>query len=216
LLAATGVVAVGLGALKLSVTSRAFAATAIGLAPLLFFVVDSNPFRWQLAVGAVGSVMLVSGLILRSRFPSAKMARIVTSFGVMAIIALYVVPSDGAMLIKAIFNQLAENPGKAKVVPIVGMGGAGIVAGLIPLLLTAIALVVWLPAPSKAGTHTLAWTILFWGLLASIAGLLVGGAVVDSLKGGLFTYLYLPLAQAAWMSLACFGVAGVLGSQLEN
>jgi hypothetical protein len=214
LLAATGVVAVALGAIKLSVTSRAFAATGIGLAPILYFVV--SPFVWQGAVGAVGAVMLVSGLIVRSRFPEAKMGRIVATIGVLAILALYLIPSNGAMPIKGLIDAISAMPGKAKVLPIIGMAGAGGLAGLLPLLLTLLGLLVWLKGPGKAGTNTLAWTILFWGLVASVAALLVSGAVIDTLKSGLFAILYLPLAQVAWMSLACFGIAGVLGSQLDN
>jgi hypothetical protein len=215
LLAATGVVSVILGALKLSVTSRAFSATAIGLAPILYFIVGSSPFAWQSAVGAVGTVMLISGLILRSRFPDAKMARVVATVGVLALVALYLIPSNGAMPIKGIFDQLSGLPGKAKLIPIIG-GGMGGASGLIPLLLTVGGLVVWLKGPGKAGTNGLAWAMLFWSLIAAIAALLLGGAVIDALKAGLSTYLYLPLANVAWMSLACFGVAGVLGSQLNE
>jgi hypothetical protein len=214
LLAATGVISVGLGALSLSGTSRSFSATAIGLAPILYFIVGPG-FVWQTAVGAVGAVMLISGLILRSRYPDAKMAKIVATVGVLALVALYLIPSNGAMPIKGVFDMLSAMPGKAKIIPIIG-GGIGGTTGLLPLLLTVMGLLVWLKGPGKAGTHTLAWTMLFWVLLASIVSLLVGGAVIDTLKGGLSIYLYKPLASVAWMSLACFGIAGVLGSQLNE
>ncbi len=215
LLAATGVIAVGLGALKLSVTSRAFSATAIGLAPILYFIVGRDTFVWQSAVGAVGTVMLISGLILRSRYPEAKMARVVATVGVLALLALYLIPVNGGMPIKGIIDALSAMPGKAKLIPIIGSGIGG-ATGLLPFVLTLMGLLVWMKGPGKAGTHSLAWAMLFWGLLGSLVLLLVSGGVIDALKAGLSVYLYVPLANVAWMSLACFGIAGVLGSQLNE
>ncbi len=215
LMIATGIISVGLGALKLSITNRAFAATGIGLAPLLYQIVNQSTFVWQVAVGGVAGVVLVSGLVLRSRYPEAKIGRMLATIGALGVIALYLIPSHGAMPIKGLFTNLGDLPGKAKLIPIVGMGGAGIVAGLIPLLLTVAAFAVWMPAPGRAGSGALAWTILFWGLVASIVGLLVGPEVVASLKSGLSQVFYMPIAQAAWMSLACFGIAGVIGSQID-
>ena len=73
----------------------------------------------------------------------------------------------------------------------------------------------WMAKASRVGTHILAWTLLFWGLVASITALLLSPDILASLKGGLMAIFYVPLSFAAWMSLACFGLAGVLGDQFE-
>jgi hypothetical protein len=207
MLAATGAIAVALGTLKLSGSTRAFAATGLGLAPILFQIIQSD-ISWQSLATVIGGLVLVTGLILRSRYFESQLSRILVTLGVLLLLAVYLVPVGGALPIKGLFTQLADLPGKAKVIPIVSQ--------LIPLVLALLALVAWLAKPSRVGTHILAWTVLFWGLAASVTTLLLSEDIVASLKGGLSVFFYLPLAQAAWMSLACFGIAGVIGDQFES
>ena len=214
-LALTGVAAIAGGALGLSSTTRAFAATGIGLAPLVFQVLVHKPFVWQMIVGVIGSIALVSGLILRSRHPYSQVGRIVATVGALAIIALYLIPSGGVMPIKDLIDGLSAASGKAKLLPIIGMSGNGMAIGLIPFFMALAAFAVWAPAPSSAGAHILAWALLFWGLVAAVVALLLGGDVVAHLKAGLSTTFYLPLAGAAWMALACFGIAGVVSDQMD-
>lgn len=207
LLVATGAIAVAFGTLKLSSSTRAFAAVGLGLAPILVAIVNLDPIAWQPIVGQVGAVALITGLVLRSRYFESQLSRIFVTVGVLALLALYLIPVNGALPIKGVFTSIADLPGKSKVMPIV--------SDVIPLLLTLGALVAWLAKASRVGTHVLAWTLLFWGLVTSIVGLLLGPEIVASLKGGLKPVFYVPLSQAAWMSLACFGLAGVLGDQFE-
>jgi len=213
LLAVTGVVSVALGALRLAPSVRAFAATAIGLSPLVFQLVTAKPFRWQAVVAVIGSVCLVTGLIVRSRHCELMLGRILATVGVVAILALYLIPENDVMFVKALLDFVADAPGKAKVIPIFGMGVGGLALGLIPLLLTIACLLVWLPSTSKAGTPVLVWSVLFWPLIATLAALLVTEDIVATIKASLSTFLYLPLSGAAWLALASFGIAGVVSQR---
>tara|TARA_R110002073_G_scaffold74100_7_gene181217 strand:+ start:11441 stop:12304 length:864 start_codon:yes stop_codon:yes gene_type:complete len=215
LLAVTGVVSVALGALRLAPAARAFAATAVGLSPIVFQLATAKPFRWQLAVAIVGSLSLVTGLIIRSRHGNLMLGRILATVGVLAILALYLIPENDVMLVKVLLDQISDAPGKAKVLPIVGLGLGGVAFGLIPLLLTISCLLVWLPAPSRAGTPVLVWMVIFWPLVATLASLLLSEDIVASIKASLSIFLYLPLAGAAWLTLGSFGIAGVV-SQRAN
>ena len=117
------------------------------------------------------------------------------------------------MLVKALLDQVADMPGKGKLLPIVGFGLGGVSIGLVPLFLTLLCLMVWMPANTRAGTPFLLWAVLLWPLLASLTGLILSEDIVATLKGQLSVFFYLPLAGVAWMTLASFGIAGVVAEQ---
>lgn len=206
LLCATGIIAIAIGALRLTGLVRSFAATGIGLSPLIFDIASAGSFQWQGIVGALGGVLFVTGLIVRARYPSVMLGRILATVGALAIVVLYVVPVGDSVPIVAAIKAVGAVPGKAKVVVILGMG---------PLLLALLGLLVWLPPTKKPPCMPIAWTFLFWGLITMVATLFIGGEILSNIKAGLSTYFYLPLAAAAWLALASFGIAGIIGNKFD-
>ena len=216
LLAATGLISVVVGALRLSSFTRALAGTVIGLAPLAFQVATSKPIGWQLIVAVVATISLVTGLVVRSRHTDQILGRLLATIGVLAILALYLVPENDVMPIKGLIDQVSNLPGKAKLLPILGIGVGGISIGLVPFAATLLCLLVWLPSPSRAGAVVLAWVVLFWPFVAMIGALLLSENIVATLKSSLSVFIYLPLAGVAWFTLTSFGVAGVISEQLSS
>ncbi len=216
LLPLTGVVAVLMGAIRISPSARALTAAAIGLSPMVVQVASTKPFHWQLPVGVVASLLLISGLIIRSRHTRHALGRILATLGLLALLAIYLVPDPEDMPVMSLLDAVADLPGKGKVLPIIGLPLTGLIAGLLPLFLSVLALLVWLPGPGRAGTQLLAWVHIFWGLVAAVAALAIAGDVVAALKANLSGAVYLPLAGVAWLTLASFGVAGVVANQIES
>lgn len=215
LLAATGVLAVLMGVFKMSPSTRALAAATIGLLPLVVQIASNKPFQWQLPAGVVGLLLVVSGLVIRARHTDHILGRILATVGALAVLAIYLVPENDVMAITMLIDAVSDVPGKGKILPIVGLSRAGLVIGLLPLVLSVLALVVWIPGPSRAGTHILSWVNIVWGMVVSLAALFLGTEIVAMLKGNLAGIIYLPLAGAAWMTLAAYGIAGVASAQIE-
>ncbi len=216
LLVGTGLISVVVGALRPNNTTRALIAAAIGITPLVFLIGTSKPFRWQLLVAMIASLILVVGLIARSRHTQSMLARILVTLSVLAILALYLIPQNDAIPLKGLLDQLANMPGKAKVLPVIGFAASGIAMGLIPLFLTLLCLLVWMPSSSRAATPFLIWALLLWPLIASIVALALSEDILATAKASISAVLYFPLAGVAWMVLASFGIAGVIGEQIED
>ncbi len=211
LLVGTGLISVVMGSLRLDNNTRALLAAVIGITPLVFQMGTTTPFQWQLLVAMIASLILMIGLITRSRHTQSMLARILVTVAVVAILALYLIPQNEVMPLKSLLDQLADMPGKAKVLPIVGISAGGIALGLVPLFLTLLCLLVWMPHPARAATPFLTWALLLWPLVASIVFLVLSEDILATAKAGLSTLLYFPLAGVAWMALASFGIAGIIG-----
>jgi len=215
LLAVTGISSIALGALKLGSSVRAMAAAGIGLSPIVFQMATADPIGWQTIVGALSGILLITGLVVRSRRTTAIHGRILATVGVVGMLALYLVPENDTMLVKMLLDMLADIPGKGKLIPILGQGVGGLVVGLLPLLLTLLCLLVWLPSDGRAGTHILVWMVIFAPLLASLGALAISEDILPALKSSLASVFYLPLAGAAWMTLAGFGLGGVISEKIQ-
>jgi len=204
LFAVTGVLAVVLGALPLATQVRAFAAAGIGLAPTIYRAVDP-PFVWQELVMVIGSVTLVSGLLIRSQYTGAMLGRIMTTIGAVCVLLTILIPEGGGdpPLIGA-FKALGSN----HTVPALLL--------IVPALLALVSMVVWLPSPGHVGAHIIAWVFIVWPLIASILMLLNGGGVGAALKANLDGVLYVPMAAMSWAALVGYGVASAAGKQLEH
>lgn len=208
---ATGLIAVGLGAVPMSTMGRGVVALLIGLAPII--ALSTVPeFDWRGAVGAVGLIVLVAGLLVRSRYTGATLGRALATAGVVIVLAMYLIPESGVVPLVAMFKALGALPGKAKVAIIFGGFGGGV----LPLVIVLVCLLVWLPGPGAAGTGILAWTVIIWGIAASLVALLVGGNIGATLKASLDGVIYMPVAMSAWLAFAGYGAATVLGKSLET
>ncbi len=211
LIPGTGVLAILLGLLPLPSAGRGLSATLLGLVPIAYLAFVLAPKVEPLsALKVIGSLTLVSGLILRSQYKASMASRIMVTVGALAVIAFFLIPhapyGDKPMLV-GLFSALGDAPGKGKVM---------IIIQLLPFVLAALSLLAWIPAPSGAASIVFAWLWIFMPLIASITGLLLGGDIGAHLKGGLSEVLWLPGAAMAWMSMLGYGVATLVGKQLEH
>lgn len=208
---ATGLIGVLLGAIPMGTQPRGIIALLIGLGPLVALTTVPK-FEWRATVMVVGLVLLVTGLLLRSKYTQAMLGRALATVGVVIILAMYLIPEGGTLPLVGMFKALGSAPGKAKVAYIIGEFGGS----LVPLVITLACLLVWMPGPGTAGSGILAWTVIVWTIVASIVGLLVSGDIGANLKSGLAVVIYTPVALSAWLAFAGYGSATVFGKSLET
>jgi hypothetical protein len=210
LIPGTGLLAVLLGALPLPAIGRGIAAACLGLLPVVYMLVGGPKVDALNLVSALAMLGLVSGLILRSAYKSSMLARVLTTVGALAVIAMFVIPQakyGDKMGVKVMFDMLSDAPGKGKVKPI---------TDLLPFLLAVFALLVWIPGPSGAGSIIMAWIWITLPLLTAVVLLLISSDIGATLKGSLGGILWMPSALMAWTALFGYGLATVLGKQLEH
>jgi hypothetical protein len=206
LFVATGALSILLGALPLAPLARGFAAAGIGLAPIVYLAV-APAFDWRTLLGLIGSVTLVSGLLVRSQYTGAMLGRLMATIGAICVLLPLLIPVGGAVPLVMSFKALGQGPAQAKVATLVQ---------IFPVVLAILSFLVWLPPPGRAGAHIVAWLLIVWPLVASIITWLIGGNIGATLKAGLDVILYSPLAGMAWAALTGYGVATVAGKQLEQ
>ena len=208
MLVGTGALAVILSLLPLASMGRGIAAALLGLAPLTYAVVGAGSFKWKALVVTLGTVGIVGGLLIRSQYRAALVGRILVTVGVIAVLLYFLVPeSGGKPELVNLFKQLGSAAGKAKVGPILG---------LLPFFLAVVSLLVWIPSSSSAMGTPLAWSWIVLPMVISVVGLVVAGNIGTSLKVGLFPLIWAPASKMAWTALVGYGVAVVVGKNLEH
>lgn len=208
LLAGTGLLAVVFGAAPLSATARGFAAAALGTAPLVFQVAATDPFAWQSATWTAGLVALLCGLVLRSQYTGSWLARGLVTSGAIIAVLVYLVPVGDQIPVVALAETLLDGPVTAEL--------ALDPQGPVPLLLIVLSLLVWLPASTRAGAAVIAWLLLAFPVLATVALAALADDPLAAIKSDLFAIVYLPVATMAWLALSAYGIATVCGKQLED
>jgi hypothetical protein len=210
LIGLTGVLGVVFGLLPLDTVQRGIAAAAMaGLALMLqSMVVDG--FSTTGLFGFLTALTLISGLLLRSEYQAALLPRVLTTVGVVFFLMLLLVPSGGQVPLAAHIGAVADMPGRMKIVAVLTLFW-----DVVPFL----ALLCWLPPPGAAGTKILAWLLITRPVVMSlITGLLLPyeGGLVAGLMGGIYGVFLAPVAWMAWTALLGYGVATVMGKQLEH
>ncbi len=219
LIAGTGVLAVVLSRLPLSVSMRGIAAALIGFTPIALqaFLLSSAPTAmaagasdipvWQLALLVVSALTLVSGLLLRSEYHSSIVPRLMVTIGVACLLLPFLLADPSIIdVLKAIGD--AEGKGKLAIIVL-----------LMPAFLAVIGLLLtWLPTAGAAGTHVVAWLLIIWPLVASLVInlALFDGSVGDHIKAGLVLIFWMPTVAVAWTALTGYGVASFIGKSLEH
>jgi hypothetical protein len=211
-LAAAGLLALVFGLVPLATVPRGALAAVLGLTPIaLHFVLgmkDAPEFRWQPIVEFIGVLALVPGLLLRHEYRSQLLPRVLTTVGALCVLAPLLVPEHGGdPQVKQIIDGISAAQGKAKILAIVR---------LYPVILAALALLCWLPAPTSGGAKVIAWMIIVTGVVAIYSLLLVNGHIGDVLKRNLNEVLLSGWVAAAWAAFVGYGVATVLGKNLEH
>ena len=210
LIAGTGVLAVVMSVLALGVLVRGIATAILGFVPLAITSVFLPAFHGTGILHLVAASGLITGLLLRSEYPSALTPRLIATVGVLCALLLLVLPRDGNVPLVALFQTIAGGPIRAKLMAI---------TGLLWAVLTLLALLVWLPQPGALPAKILAWTIIAQPLAISLIALFVQtplGGLVDVLKQQLHGMLLAPLAAVAWGALMGYGAATVVAKRLEH
>ena len=206
----TGVIAIALGAIPMVSLVRGIITALIGAAPLLALTAIPS-FDWRGLVSVLGTGLIVVGLLVRSKYTKNALGRLLTTIGILAVLALYLIPRGGDLGLVITFKALGSQP--IQPAAILGVGFSGF--GLVPLVLTVLALLVWLPGPGGGGSSILAWVVILSGVLTSLAALLMGENILDTLKTSLLIVVYLPVAMSAWLAFIGYGGATLAGKQLE-
>jgi len=209
MLVGTGSLSLVLGALPLASIGRGFAALLLGLTPLIYAVVGTGgKFQWKPLVLIIGMVGIVGGLLVRSQYRAAMIGRLLVTIGVICILLFYLVPeSGGKPPLVDLFKALGNVPGKAKV---------AVLLSLLPFFLGVISLIVWIPSSSTAMGTPLAWCWIVLPIFTSIVALAVAGNIGPTLKANLHGVLWQPAANMAWTALVGYGMAVVVGKNLEH
>lgn len=211
-LAAAGVLALVFGAVSLANVPRGLLAAVLGLAPIaLHFVLDlkdAPKFRWQEVVEFAALLTLVPGLMLRSEYRSQMLPRLLVTIGAVCVLLPMLVPEGGAdPKVKMIIDGIGKAEGKAKILAILQ---------LYPVVLAALALLCWLPAPSSGGAKIIAWMFIVGAVVATYTALLVMGHIGDVVKRSFSDTLFGGWVIAAWVAFIGYGLATVLGKNLEH
>ena len=212
-LMAAGILALVFGLVPLATVPRGALAAVLGLAPLaLHFVVDdlknAPAIKWQEIVGFVGLLTLVPGLLLREEYRSQLLPRILTTVGALCVLLPLLVPSGGGdPPIKTIIDAVGKSPGKLKVLAILQLW---------PVIIAALSLLCWLPAPSSAAAKILAWLVIITAVVYGYTSLLIAGHLGAAIKANLNEALLGGWVIAAWIAFIGYGAATVLGKNLEH
>ena len=210
LIGGTGLLAVVLSLLPLTVSARGVAAAFLGIVPVGLQIFLIGDVTWQSMVTFAGFLTLIPGLLLRSEYHGALVARIMVTVGVLCVLAPELVPQGGQLPLVATFKLIGAAAGKAKLLPIIKV---------VWIVLTLLALLAWLPPPGTAGAKVLAWIFIVQILFDSLVSTILMGELSQlgaMLKSNLFGVLLLPLTLMAWSALNGYGVASVAGKSLEH
>lgn len=210
LVAGTGVLAVILALLPSSVLARGLAAALLGLVPLAITGLFLPAFAWTSILQIAATSCLITGLLLRSEYPSALTPRVVATTGVLCALLLLLVPRDGSVPLAALSDTIASGPIRAKVLAIFDV--MWVVATLLSLL-------VWLPPPNALSAKILAWLLITQPVLVALVTLIVGtpsSSLGGTLAQELHGVLLAPVSALAWRALMGYGAATVVAKRLEH
>jgi hypothetical protein len=210
IMAAAGLLAIVLAAIPMSPMPRGLIAALLGLAgiltPIILIMADVMP-PWQVLVQLVGGLALVPGLLVRQEYREAMLPRILVTVGAIAILVPYLVPERDAVPLVEIFKALIDAPGKAKVPALLE---------IVHVVLVVVTLLAWLPSPSSAAAKIFAWALILWPALVHLVGIILeidrfGDLISKAPNPALLAWA----PGAAYMVLVGYGLASVIGKQLE-
>lgn len=108
-LALAGVVLLLAAVLPLPYTVRGALAAALGIAPLVFMLIDWQ-FDWRRSVTLVAMVLVPAALLHRARHSKTIFARVVIALGIGALLAPLLVPFGGVIPAKQLLTGLQMGP----------------------------------------------------------------------------------------------------------
>ncbi|MBZ0231212.1 MAG: hypothetical protein K8M05_02605, partial [Deltaproteobacteria bacterium] len=209
---AAAILALVFGLVPLATVPRGALTAVLGLVPLVLGLVtylkDAKEVQWQVIVIFVSALTIVPGLLLRQEYRSQMLPRIIATIGAVCVLVTLLVPEGGGdPPLVGMFEAIGDAPGKAKVTAILG---------LVPFGLAIATLLVWIPPPSSAGAKVVAWLWILNAVYTGYVALLVKGGIGDVIKATPNAALMLPWVMAAWAAFIGYGLATILGKNLEH
>jgi hypothetical protein len=209
LLAAVGAFAIIIASVPLPSAPRGLLAVGISLlgflAPLV--VAKSLGGQWQGLVLLFSPFLLIPGLLLRQEYRESLLPRLLVTLGVLATLALWLVPVGGKLPLVGVLQLVIDNAGTAKVTPLLQ---------LVNLVLVVLSLLVWIPAPASAGAKLFAWILVFWPAVQHFQGLILSENLGEMIKQAPFAAVMAWAPPVAYLAIFGYGLAALIGKRLEN
>ena len=212
IIVATGLLSLLLAWIPMSPSPRGLIGGVLGLTgivvPTLLALSKSNFSVDQafVLIALVGTLVLIVGLLLRNEYRDSILPRLLVTFGVLAVLAPYVVPRHDRVLIIEIFKMIIEGPGKLKLVAALELAQLGVIV---------MALLAWLPSPSSGAAKVFAWLLILWPVVEMLTTLLLSEDIVAAITGSPSHALMTWAPLSSFFVLIGYGFASVLGKQLE-
>jgi len=209
---AAAILALVFGLVPLATVPRGALTAVLGLVPIVLGLVtylkDAKEIQWQVIVLFVSALTIVPGLLLRNEYRSQILPRIIATIGAACVLVTMLVPSGGGdPPIVGMFEMIGDAPGKAKV---------GAILNLVPFGLAIATLLVWIPPPSSAGAKVIAFLWILNAVYTGYVTMLVNGHLGDVIKAAPNAVLMGPWVLAAWSAFIGYGLATILGKNLEH
>lgn len=224
LLLAVGVLSVVVGAIPMATTPRGMIGAVLALAGLFVPIVLAEALpEWKSFLSIGGTILIVPALLMRNEYTESPLPRILVTIGALCALAPFLIPEHGRIPLVDLFKMLVDAPGALKVLMLLFV---------VYVLVLVLSLLAWLPAPATAGAKVLAWVIMMFPLILTVAGVaLSGGEGIDfehqlnptvlgwayglgaGGKGGMA--LGGMTLGSAYLALSSYGLAAVIGKKLE-
>jgi len=204
-LAAVGLLSIVLALIPTSPAPRGLIAGLLGLAAFALPLVLREVTDWKELVPIAGSLLLIPGLLIREEYRESMLPRIMVTLGVIAVLLPWLLPQNSRLPLVDLFKAAIDQPGKAKVIPLLE------VAHIVLVVLTLLA---WLPSPASGGAKVFAWILLFWPAVMLLSILALQDQLVDVVTkrpNGIIAWA----EGTAYMVLIGYGFATVIGKKLE-
>lgn len=226
ILAAVGLLSVAIAAIPMSPAPRGLLAALLGLAGVLVPTFLAGMPPWQMLVPLVGLILLIPSLLVRNEYREAMLPRILVTVGVIATLAVMLIPVNGSLPLVELFKAAIDAPGSAKLLVLVILAQIAIIV---------LSLLAWMPAPASGGAKLFAWMLILSPVAIMVAFLIVTGFIeqIPDAPGAGLAWVWGSAASAAGSSKAAaamplgfgfgvayavligYGVATVIGKKLE-
>jgi hypothetical protein len=214
-IAAVGLLSILVGAIPMAPAARGTIALLLGLAGVFVPIFAGTIPDWEAFLPIVGVILVTTGLVVRSEYRASIAPRIITTIGVIASLFLSIVPlHGGSPPIVHLFDGFGDG------------GAAGLIMqilGILWVLVFVLALLVWLPSSSNGLGAPLAWVILLFPFVITVAGLFLMGNPSDITGSPAIGAQWIlgfggkgaSFLGSGYLALISYGAASVLGKSLE-
>ena len=207
IIAAVGLVSVVVAGIPMAAVPRGVLAAILGLSGIFVPAFIGGTPHWQEVLNIVAMLALVSGLLVRNEYTESLVARILVTIGVVGILLPLLLPDHGHVPLVEMFKGLMNAQGKDKLEPALELS---------LVVIAVMSLLAWMPGPATGGAKVFAWLLILWPtLISTIVVLVVQGHIGDVIKDNPFRATMLWAPAAAYFALVGYGLATVIGKQLE-